>query len=304
MKKVEGISGKMYYIGNPVLVRVLDTEREILNIEMVFENLDTGHSTSVFRLFPNADNVVTVDVSPVVKSLMGRPVIEMGIPNSVAKIRVGIHYTYSDLDTDEYWFEKTFLRAWKHTNETNITPTLNSVILPTNKIPTWGDVMLLQAYYLTADGISLIEMPENKTKMLPVKKCDYIVVRFLNSLGGISYWRFDSNEINHKNNEQGKISNSFDSFDLGSETDIVLILRTKIEKEFITLMRDLIYSPLIHYSKNGIINYYTQSGRPNEDAQWIQIKSIGNKIDENFDSVAKLELKFEDFSKQKPTVLW
>ncbi len=197
---------------------------------------------------------------------------------------------------NEELLNKGFVYGGLRGNKSNIFARINTPLTPTEKLPyfkgypnTYSVIEPSESGYSILHTELLITNPNAVN--IKVRGCYNVYVKFLNSLGGYSYWMFESYTDEQKNTNSGIINNHV-SFDLGNKLDQEIELYSKVPRDFIPLIQDLIISPEIYiYDKdNDEYNKYYSSSNT--------VQSIPYKAGQ------KLKIKLKPFTNYNPQVLW
>jgi hypothetical protein len=320
---LSGLSSNFYLANNPIYLSISGIDDRTPYIDYfisVYDNQGSITSTSKPQRSYNLNNTLSVDIAPLIKSFMSEPnhntnytelnpfpfyfnhikinitVREYEYKNTVVSDPEGgldrIVFSTEIVNTDTI-SNKTFIRGGKRTYDNNINLGNATNLIVTDKIPVWSGLPVDYYYTNLQDGIV-------KTNIIPgelkdertVKGCESIYVKFLNSLGGYSYWLFENYENEEGNDNLGSILRQSSILDLGSEYNSDLELISKVPDRFIDLIKDLIVSKEIY-----LYNQETQA--------WMRILSNNNKIKTNpFDVNTKVKLKFAIPTRYNPSLLW
>ena len=320
---LSGLSSNFYLANNPIYLSISGIDDRTPYIDYfisVYDNQGSITSTSKPQRSYNLNNTLSVDIAPLIKSFMSEPnhntnytelnpfpfyfnhikinitVREYEYKNTVVSDPEGgldrIVFSTEIVNTDTI-SNKTFIRGGKRTYDNNINLGNATNLIVTDKIPVWGGFPVDYYYTNLQDGIV-------KTNIIPgelkdertVKGCESIYVKFLNSLGGYSYWLFENSEVQERNSNLGSIRRQLDVLDLGNESEETITLISKVPQRFMPLMKDLIVSPEIYrYEK--------------ENQEWHRLSSDNNRITTNsFEVNTKVKLKFNPYSNYNPAVIW
>jgi len=145
----------------------------------------------------------------------------------------------------------------------------------------------IELFFVITDGINLIQFGDNeyKLKLIKTDNCgDGVYVKWLNNLGGWSYWLFDkNNQRNLTTSSLGNINNDFNNLDqttspllsLGKKSNgTIRVLTDNINLEDNDLVKTMLDSPKV----------YLFTGTPfakNTYQDWIEVE-ISNR-----DSITK-----------------
>lgn len=308
---ISGIDSNYYLSDNPIFVELSDFETPTKVIEVRVKNLSTQINSSPLRYYL-FDESITIDIAPLVKAMMQEPnLFAPYVQQSIGTVqRLQRNYVHLEFSFIEYTDPvhivnlekrtKTFIRGGKRTYQSNQKTNFGAILSPTEIIPIWPGFP--KAYYYIGQvtnhptqytGIvynSII--PQERTKTLKVKTCDSQYVVFLNSLGGYSHWLFENWETEESSDNIGSILGTRSITDLGNEYEKSIVLISKVPKQFLPLMKDLIVSKEIYLYDPA-------------DQSYTRINSDNNKIKENpFDVNYKVKLKFTQYSRYNPALIW
>jgi len=319
---VSGLSSNFYLSDNPIFINISNIASGTSYIEIILTRYNADGSVDVVstpqKLY-NLNNNISLDIAPLVKSFMPEPLHDKNYSNLIqyafnnnfikAKVTVNeIKFTYQmapgtrttrgniegffvTLSTQS--FTNHFIRGGKRTYDSNQNLVAGQNLLVTDTIPIWGGYPV--DYYTTNSSSGIVKnntIPTNLKEERSVKGCNALYVKFMNSLGGYSYWLFENYENEESNDNLGSVLRRISILDLGNDFDSEIELISKIPARYIALMKDLIISKEIYLY--------------NSDAQtWMRILSNNNKIKTNpFDVNTKVKLKFAVPTRYNPSLLW
>ena len=313
---ISGLSSNFYLSDNPIFINVSNIAAGVSYIEIVITRYNTDGSVDVVstpqKLY-NLNNDISLDIAPLVKSFMPEPLHDKNYYNLTqyafnnnfikAKVTVNEIKFISQRGRDnirEYYdllstqsFTNHFIRGGKRVYDSNQNLVAGQNLLVTDTIPIWVGYPV--DYYTTNASSGIVKnntIPTNLREERSVKGCNALYVKFMNSLGGYSYWLFENYENDESNDNLGSVSRQASILDLGNDFDSEIELISKIPARYIALMKDLIISKEIYLY--------------NSDAQiWMRILSNNNKIKTNpFDVNTKVKLKFAVPTRYNPSLLW
>ena len=320
---LSGLSSNFYLANNPIYLNISGIDNRTAYIDYfisVYNNQGSIVSTSKPQRAYNINNTLSVDIAPLVKSFMSEPdhntnyteLTPFPFYKNHIKINITVReYEYkntlvSDPDggLDRIVFSteivksdtitnKTFIRGGERTYDNNINLGNATKLIVTENIPVWAGFPVDYYYTNLQDGIVKANIiPGGLKDERKVKGCESIYIKFLNSLGGYSYWLFENSEVQERNSNLGSIRRKLDVLDLGNETEETITLISKVPQRFMPLMKDLIVSPEIYrYEK--------------ETQEWHRLSSDNNRITTNpFEVNTKVKLKFNPYSNYNPAVIW
>jgi len=190
---------------------------------------------------------------------------------------------------------KQFFRAGYFSNDFECILPLNKTLHNYEKIPFW-EGLPIEEYYI-GDGYNIYYRklenipPERKEKM-PNNTCNPVYVKFLNALGGYSYWLFEKQTIHYKTQNAGYYNlDHRHTTDYGNTLETTLEMYSKVPERYANIIRELIVSPeiYIYQSKN----------------KWKQIINNNNSFELNSDKkFQEVNLSFIQPINYNPQVLW
>lgn len=317
---ISGLESNFYLVDNPVYLTASGILTSSIYIEYyltVYNPNGSIKETSQPQRIYNLNTSVSLDIAPLLKSFMPEPahnteytnLTDFAFYNNSFKGKVTVkEYAYAyysegsgEIGTltrelvvkDTKEATKFFIRGGKRTYDSNQHLSTGNNLIVTNKIPVWGGYPSDLYYTDATDGIKKSNViPGSLKEERIVKGCDPKYVKFMNSLGGYSYWLFENWETKDRNSNLGDILRRQDILDLGNESEESLTLISKVPNRFINLMKDLIVSKEIYV--------YDQSVQT-----WTRLSSDSNDVKENpYDVNTKVKLNFKTYSRYNPSLLW
>lgn len=300
----QGLNGNGFLINNDIIVNLNHTPEKAIYYTMQFTNTTNGNVTGEFKIYPKPDGTARVNISPMIKSTFSKPnhmVNGIGT-TSVAPVPLNAQAYQIDIiarfeGATGLTLYKTFIRGGKRSIETNLSLAPGAALSVTDKIPSWPAYPLTR-YTLTSSYLTAIEslVPLAQTERMRVKGCNPVYFKFLNSLGGYSYWLFES-WTNEESNDHIGVTESFSAIqDLGNEVEFNLSVYSKVPRRYYPLMVDLISSPEIYIYKRA-------AGRTENN--WMRVTSNNNKAEEKHaKDVYEVKFKFKKYFNYNPAVVW
>ena len=298
MINISGFAQNGYYIGNPIIAEISDNQNQLFFAEMVLTNLTTGVQSSIFRAFADLSGLIILDFAPIIKAIFEEPSIYdtllSSTPITVNEIKIAFQFTYADGDTDQTNLTRKFIRGYKYDDLRNQYPVRNKLQKTTDILPMWAGLKAY-AYYMDNDCVITSDNDPDLFQLQNTKSCKGVYLRFINSMGVVSYWYFETFEKIYKNNPLGVVKNAFDYTDLGAEIDIQMKLASKVKNEFVPIIRDLIYSPFVE-------RFVKSAGGGD---QWQRVKVHSNTITEqSHEKAVRVSVLIEDNINANPSLLW
>ena len=298
MVKVTGLNQDGYFIGNPIIVGFEDTSSPLFYIDFILTNLENNQISAKFRAYANASGYIEFNLSPMLKSIFRLPkIVATGSTveiDSRDEIRIEIEMTYKDENTGNYTIQKTFTRAFRYGNLTNQTPVKNAIQKTTAVLPMWKEFNIY-SYFLHGDLTISAGFNPDDFELQTMKNNEGIYLRFLNSLGVLSYWYFETFEKTKKNKSYGSIRNGADFINLGSDFEENTKVFSKVKKEFLPIITDLINSTYVErLESRGMVG-----------ENWQQVSLLDNSIsDKSQDKVSRVAITFADVLTVNSSLLW
>lgn len=284
---VNGLTKDFYLSNNPIIVDIEETQdHDYLTIKI--------GSYAASMLTPIAKKA-KVDVSSYIKTLYDNSNITK-VPIVISSFK---RVNNVDQLVNSTTLTKHFIRGGKRGGQTNTTVQPNTILKVTEKIPYWDGYFTTYGYLNTTNNPALIEQilvnPDfmRSVDKRKVKGCNSVYVRFLNSLGGYSYWMFEGVTDQQKNTNEGLINNTR-LIDLGNSFDQEIELFSKVPKQYIALIQDLIVSPDIYIYRLG-----------EEGVVWDKYYSNNNTVEVNpAKNAQSVKIKLKPFNKFNPQTQW
>lgn len=284
---INGLVKDFFLSNNPILVNIEETS--------AFDFFTVKVGSYAASTITPINNKATLDISSYVKSLLplGNKMVKLSIVVSSYRKVSG-----NDQLLSSTTLNKHFIRGGKRGSQTNTTAQPNEILKTTDKIPYWAGYPGVFSRLIQSSGfwsISNIQLDPafDFVEQRKIKGCNSIYVRFLNSLGGYSYWMFEGVTDQQKNTNEGLINNTR-MIDLGNSYDQELELYSKVPKSYIALIQDLIISPDIYIYRLG-----------EEGVVWDRYYSANNTLEVNpAKNAQSVKVKLKPFNKFNPQLVW
>lgn len=303
---VTGLNTNRFLAGNPIPVNLSLASGSFETgsfITMNITRLSThgGELPVVMpptRLYPSPSGL-TIDLAPYIKGLLPYPYVPTSTYQDPIPNYQNFNITFSENQTDSSnaFLNKTFIRGFKReSSATAMTLSINTQLNPVALIPVWQGYPSARFYLDSGSTIrsTIVVEPQYSKQMRTPTNCDPFYLRFLNSLGGYSFWMFNAWDWSTKSSEVGVIERtaSNNNRSLGFTEENTVTVDTRAKREFYPLMRDLIVSPVIQvYDKFGM--------------DWKKIELKGQSITEsNYEDLIEMTATFDLMLGNKPEVIW
>lgn len=317
MITINGLQGDGFLIDNPIYVELETDNPDIYYWLISFENTVNSQTVSNIIIYPNNNENSRLNISPTLKTLFTLPQhesnytstseIEMPNNSNLFGMSVTAFYLVDGIVTEgeSTFVSKTFIRGgFYQTYEltTNRMIPSGKVLQNADQIPYFPGYPCA-LYYLTNDkkinkkNIFLFPYDAPEIDRKRIKGCDGAYIKFLNSLGGYSYWLFENWKETSDNDHFGSSNSYSQIMDYGSEMEFTYEAMSKVPIKYKGLMTDLIASKEIYlWLENGAKGL----------SQWKRlILKSSNKIEVK-KSVPYVEasIKFEQVKNYNPSLLW
>lgn len=304
---IQGIdNNEVYYINNPIKVTIQsDVPVQYFIVNISTPNLDTTFVE--MNIYPDLDNKSIIDISPIIKSLFKEIQINNDYTtptnyNNKETFSINFRPIVNGSGPVYTTFINTFLRGGS--NDLNINQKGYSILNITDKPLFWrvSNKVLPTASY-SRFGVTTIYwktpfLNENNYVQMPVKGCENYYVKFLNSKGGFSYWLFENAILNTKTSAIGASIQYDKVIDYGVEVNNELTLTTKVDREYLEVLKQLIYSPCIlildmdKFIKENIIDFQRV------------VLTNNTIIDDTSNKASFVSIKLNKLHNFNPSVIW
>lgn len=303
---VTGLNGNRYLAGNPIPVGFFPDTDDFLSgskitvtvTKLVTHAGDVQITLPPFTLYPPPKGM-TIDLAPYVKGLLPKPYVPDGNYQNPVPNYQRLSFTISETqgDTSQVFNNKTFIRGFKRTkSDQGITLPVGTTLNNADRIPYWGSYPVARFLIHTDSTIRpqlVIDSQYTKQMRMPTA-CNPFYVRFLNSLGGYSFWMFNSWEWETSSDAVGVIkrTTSINNESLGFTEQNTITVDTRVKREFYGMMRDLCVSP--------VVQVYNQFGM-----EWLKIEMQGSSFQENnYEDLQEPTFTFDLMLNNNPQVIW
>jgi len=211
-----------------------------------------------------------------------QPIIENYIENAAREtfsFRFGIYLFTAQLPiaTQEI-NHKQFFRAGSFNNTFDVVHTIGKILHNYDKIPYWDGFPAEEYYIGESYNIyfrSLGDIPAVRKEKMPNHLCNPVYVKFLNALGGYSYWLFEGQTIQYKTQNSGYYNADHRyTTDYGNTLETTLELHSKVPGRYINIIRELLVSPEIYVYNPQARWKWTQIINNNNTFDYIEDKKI------------------------------
>lgn len=304
---VGGFNSDGYFINSPVFIDISFVPQggQVLSY-FTLKITNSQQNSGDIKIYPRpGSNSVRLNLSPVLKSMFKTPkhntnysnVVIENSAKEVFNFLFTANFKVSDIDFSEVLTvqNRTFYRGGLNNNNFyNHTAAIGRILRKTEILPFWNGYPT--AEYTIDENRNIVKNPlmqevSNKEFRL-IHGCNNQYLKFLNSLGGYSYWLFEGSTESKSTSNLG-YSNTFNNaVNFGNEVTRNLQLYSKVPSRFYPLIQDLVESPEVY-----IYNF--------SDMDWYPIINKNNTADKNNAKKSyEVKLNFDVVSNYNPSLLW
>jgi len=259
---IKGLELNGYYTNNPLYIEVSD----LINnkyIEVILSY--NGTSSVTYKLYSDIYGKVLVNLASMVRVML--PLTSANADystetneNTVNELSITIKETKTDNTTTEQSFTKKFVRGGKLGNLINQTSPTGKTLTNSTKLPVWKDRPV--ALYFMNNDIVVRKLPiivnnsyydsthNIQIELQTTRYVDGVYLKFLNSLGGYSYWNFERTSTKLKTDNIGYYVTPTISgeqvTDMGQEINEEQTVESVVKAEYIGIIQDLITSTEVY----------------------------------------------------------
>lgn len=294
-----GLENNYYLSMNDIWITVNGFTENTYVMEVSITNLITGKSLSDLKLSPSPDNEFAFNICLPVRALFPFP--DHTIHNTLQSFQFDFNVKFENSNTpdESTTLSKFFILGGRKKNGKAEWYLSASEELIVGTWLEWLDIPL-PGFANRIQGSTIVDyVPTNKLVLKSASKCDYKILKFLNSLGGYQYYLFEKFQEKPKS-KPGKIimnptdrlrQDNFRNIEITTETTIEFQAKTPFAAQ--SVITDLISSPEILM--------YDPSGEDN-DSKWQRLVLENNdSIENNWDRVYqnKIEFSFSSYINKK-----
>jgi len=281
---IKGLELNGYYTNNPLYIEVSDLiNNKYIEVTLV----NNGVNSVTYKLYSDLQGKVLINIASMVRVMLPLPVANADYStetneNTVNELSITIKETKTDNTTSEQVFTKKFVRGGKLGNLINQTSSTGKTLVNSNKLPIWKD-RPVALYYMTSDFV-IRKLPllnvtgsyfdsthQIQIELQTTRYTDGVYLKFLNSLGGYSYWNFERSSTKLKTDSIGyyvtPTITGEQVTDMGQEVQEESTVESVVKAEYIGIIQDLITSSEV-YKYDG-------------DNNWERIILDGNSLTSN-----------------------
>ena len=237
-----GLESNGYYINNEIW---LEFPSYVGNLYFTIriENITVPQDIFIEKVYASPSGTARVNISPILKSMFGAS------NSNVFKITRILSSNGASIS-----LERTFIRGGERSLFTNRNSANNIYLNPALKYPVFNGYPIT-FYYLNGDytisQIPQADVPLSVIEYRNTRTCNGTYVKFLNQMGGYSYWYFESSSDNESSDNLGGFVRENLPNDLGNEVNNQIKAFSKFPKEYVMIAKDLAVSGDVYVFKNG-----------------------------------------------------
>lgn len=305
---VSGLNNNRFLTGNGIPVQITPDGGQTFAtgtlVTMTISRLATHPGQEIYTLPPSkiypGPNGVTLELSEIIRGLMPYPYVPTAAYQDPVPNYQNFTFTFEEdqTNTSEVFSNKTFVRGYRRTwTPTAQTLGATELLSPVGTIPFW-DGFPIAVFQMDANTISpILVLPEGLGKrMRPPTACEPLYVRFMNSLGGYSFWMFNSWEWGLSSSPSGTIPATGETKSLGFDQENTITAHGRIKSEHYPLIRDLIASPVIQIYSTGEVPF---------SQPWTKVEAKQNSFNtSNYGDMQEVSFQFELDQKIHAQTTW
>ncbi|WP_295676137.1 hypothetical protein [uncultured Empedobacter sp.] len=303
---IKGLESNGFFINNPIYIEV----SELVNTKYIEVTLTyAGVNSVTYKLYSDLTGKVLVNLASMVRVMLPIPVANTDYTNNttentVHELGINIKEYKTDNTTTEQSFVKKFVRGGKLGNLINQVAQVGLTLTNSKKLPVWRN-RPVALYDMTNDltvgkhpiVVNINYFDDNYNIDVEVQSTRYtdgVYLKFLNSLGGYSYWNFERSSTKIKTDNIGYyVTPSISGeqvTDMGQEVQEESTAESVVKAEYIGILQDLITSSEV-YKYDG-------------DNNWERIILDGNSLTLNpVKKVYDVSISFKRHNTFTPTTL-
>ncbi|PIF44304.1 hypothetical protein CLU96_1245 [Chryseobacterium sp. 52] len=290
---VNGLENNYYLAFNEIWISVNGFAADTRLLELVVTNQTTGTSLSPFIMSPSPDNEFIFNICIPVRNLF--PETNHVTVNPLQEFRFDFKVKFDDssISDETLSITKFFVRGGRQKNGRDEWYLTSSEELLVGKWIQWPGVIIPGAFAKRIEGNAIVSYEPAPTKVYnhtAPRKCDYKILKFLNSLGAYQYYLFEIFETKTKSKAPKQIqkitrrlrSDNFSNTGISFEKGIELTAKTPFEIQ--EVFTDLVTSPEVYI--------YDPAG-DDAESQWQRLIIESNdSIESNWLQVYENKIEF------------
>ena len=250
---ITGLENNYYLSGNDIWIQVDTPDNIPLKLELECSNASTGQSLGLLKLYPSPGKVFRFNVSLPIRALQPEPDHITLNTMQLYSLKFTLSFAADPItaitpESQIITLDKYFIRGGRDkraTNEWFLTSTSTLIVGDWIK---WAGITL-PGFAKRIQGSEIVDfVPSDAYEMLVPGLCDYRIIKFLNSLGAYQFYIFEGSEIQTDSKPKKNIYRPTYRLresgvrSLGTDTEEILVLKTKTPGAIQAVIQDLIKS--------------------------------------------------------------
>lgn len=306
-----GLSSDRYLFNNPIWITATNLGLGAASLTCTIERTDVSGIAVTSRFFIYDDSV-DFDISEYIKGMCDYPAYPDGVILSGDSIETN-YYNFNIIlsavnsqgqSTASLNLNKTFIRGGLENQQNNVTLPNGTILKESVKIPVWNGYEA-RIYKLENNAIIMTTaIPTASIENMVIKSCNPLYFRFVNMLGGYSYWLFENWDFVKKSEATKVIDRRGQDISTGNKSSYSLNVSGRVDRRYFKVMRAMIQSPEIAVlNLSNKVNEVSGFGFVAEN--WEQVWSNGNTSSINaLQKVNQVKLKFDYISTMQTQTIW
>lgn len=282
---VQGLENNYYLAGNNIWLKLTDFSEQVLKLELICTNQNSGVVLKKLTLYPSPANTFEFNLSEPIRALFIAP--DHIANNNLQSFSMAFKIIYTDVETPPAEFTETkyFIRGFKKRKAGQKWFLNDGDQLIVGPPVRWIGVALPSEMQKIQTSIIGGFIPTG-IRLLRLKDCAYKVIKFRNSLGGYQYFIFEAWTTDQKAKSNGFINNisyqlTDNSFDnLGSDLEETIELKTTTPFWLQDAIADLVMSSEVYlFDAQDDLIIGPSTGQVSEN--WIPLALESNTATKN-----------------------
>jgi len=318
---IQGLNRDRYLINNPIWVEITDVPQDAVYVELsIFKEtpeaeLEESQGPQLsLRLHP-INGFICFDIGEGVKTYMDLPNwrSETGsgarIETNYQRLRFSFKAVSFDMTTlEEELISRMFIRGGRDSLSDNVVLGSNAVLKESTLLPRWG-TFPVRKFSLDDQGaiISTSTIPTDESVTLRIPGCNPVYFKFLNTLGGYSYWLFEVWDFEKSAKREQIVKEKRDYYSLGTRSEYQLSVEGRVERDYFRTMRALADSPEIYVLNvdGKLFRDIIAESFATRESGWYRVFGDRNKFESTSqETLQDVKMKFDVKSKRTSTLLW
>tara|TARA_R110001606_G_scaffold253995_7_gene401858 strand:+ start:451 stop:1395 length:945 start_codon:yes stop_codon:yes gene_type:complete len=306
-----GLTADRYLFNNPIWIAATNLGLGASSLQCTISRTDVSGVFVTSRFFIFSDTV-EFDISEYIKGMCDYPNYPTGIVLNNQDIETNYYPFTITLNavnpqgqlTSSLNLQKTFIRGGLENQQTNVALPNGTILKESVKIPVWNGYEK-RIYKIENNTIIMTtDIPNGSIENMVIKSCNPLYFRFVNMLGGYSYWLFENWDFLKKTDKTQVIDRRDVDISTGNKSSYSLNVSGRVDRRYFKVMRALIQSPEIQVlNLSNKVNEVSGFVAVNEN--WEQVWSAGNQSSINaLQKVNQIKLKFDYVSTMQTQTIW